>query len=37
MQLLDAEETYRFSMSAGSALWNIGAAGQIKAELIAMC
>lgn len=37
MQKFDATQTYRFLFKASSPVWNIGAAGQIKAELIAMC
>jgi hypothetical protein len=37
MQKFDSTETYTFLFKAGSALWNIGPAGQIKVELIAMC
>jgi hypothetical protein len=37
MQLFNAGTTYRFLFKASSPNWNIGAAGQIKAELIAMC
>jgi hypothetical protein len=37
LHLFDSTETYTFTLSSSSALWNIGATGQIKAELIAMC
>lgn len=37
LHLFTAGTTYTFSLRATSALWNIGDAGQIKAELIAMC
>lgn len=37
MQLFDSTQTYRFLFKASSPNWNIGAVGQIKAELIAMC
>jgi hypothetical protein len=41
MYLLAAGTTYSFTMAAkrpvGSTAWNIGSAGAIKAELIAMC
>jgi hypothetical protein len=36
MHFFDADNTYRFTFKPSSALWNIGAVGQIKAELIAM-
>jgi hypothetical protein len=35
--LLEAGTVYTFSLRSSSALWNIGSAGQIKAELIAQC
>jgi len=35
--LLDTDEDYAIVLSANSAAWNIGSAGQIKVELIAMC
>lgn len=35
--LLVAGTVYTFNLRSSSALWNIGSAGQIKAELIAMC
>lgn len=35
--LFAAGTTYTFTLRSSSALWNIGAAGQLKAELIAMC
>ena len=34
---LDSTKVYTVNLSANSALWNIGNAGQIKVELIAMC
>jgi hypothetical protein len=34
---LVAGTVYTFGLRSSSALWNIGSAGQIKAELIAMC
>jgi hypothetical protein len=34
---LDATKVYAITLGANSALWNIGNAGQIKVELIAMC
>jgi hypothetical protein len=37
MQKFDSTLTYRFALRGSSALWNIGPAGQIKVELIAMC
>lgn len=37
MQLLEAGTTYTFTLKSSNALINIGSAGQIKAELIAMC
>ena len=37
MHFFDADTTYIFTLRSSSALWNIGATGQIKAELIAMC
>jgi len=37
MQKFDSTQTYTFLFKAGSASWNIGPAGQIKVELIAMC
>jgi hypothetical protein len=37
LHLFEAGNTYTFTMRAGSAVWNIGDGGQIKAELIAMC
>jgi hypothetical protein len=37
LHLFDSTETYTFTLSSSSAVWNIGAAGQLKAELIAMC
>jgi hypothetical protein len=37
LHLFDSTETYTFTLSSSSATWNIGAAGQLKAELIAMC
>lgn len=37
MQKFNEEDEYIFVMKSGSALWNIGAEGQIKVELIAMC
>jgi hypothetical protein len=36
MHFFNADNTYRFTFKPSSALWNIGATGQIKAELIAM-
>jgi hypothetical protein len=35
--LLDTDEDYAIVLAANSAAWNIGSAGQIKVELIAMC
>ena len=35
--LLEAGTEYTFTLRSSSALWNIGSAGQIKAELIAQC
>jgi hypothetical protein len=37
MHLFEEGTTYTFTLRASSAVWNIGEAGQIKAELIAMC
>lgn len=34
---LDATKVYAISLASNSPLWNIGDAGQIKVELIAMC
>ena len=34
---LDSTKVYAIVLSSNSALWNIGTAGQIKSELIAMC
>lgn len=36
MHYFDTDNTYTFTLRASSPVWNIGAAGQIKAELIAM-
>jgi len=35
--ILDATKEYAITLAANSAAWNIGDAGQIKVELIAMC
>jgi len=34
---LDSTKVYAITLGSNSSLWNIGSAGQIKAELIAMC
>jgi hypothetical protein len=35
--ILDATKVYTVGLVSGDAAWNIGSAGQIKVELIAMC